>query len=203
MISQDPKVWGPHAWTFLDSIVASFPNDLTSSETEADIERMFNFWNSLYLPCKECMVHYIEFLAVHPIETVNNKSTYEAWYNLLKKNVFQHKQSQQITIPSSPQVHIPSSPASRIKSIRNLPIPTVYQNKNLTRYGSRISRSKAPGSSMLSTIPTYSNSTNPLAAAMISYHNTSTQQRQSKDPSRGARGCSSCGGGTRAILPKR
>ena len=198
MISQDPKVWGPHAWTFLDNIVTSFPNDLTSADTEADVERMFNFWNYLYLPCKECMVHYIEFLASYPIEKVNNKSSYEAWYNLLKIHVFQHKQSQQPT-----QVHIPSSPASRIKSIRNLPIPSVFQNKNLNRYGSKISRSRAPGSSLLSVIPTYSNTTNQLAAAMVTYNNTDAQQRSSKDPSHGARGCSKCGGGTRAILPKR
>lgn len=232
MISQDPKLWGPHTWIFLDSVVASFPNELISSETEADVERMFNFWNYLYLPCKECMVHYIEFLAANPIETVNNRSSYEAWYHLLKKNVFQHKQSQQpanytisssssLSSPSSyststtPQVEVhipPSSPASRIKSIRNLPIPSVYQSKNVNRYGSsRISRSRAPGSSILSTIPIYTQNTqntqnthntsintNQLASMV-----TNAQQRQSKDPSRGARGCSSCGGGTRAVIPKR
>jgi hypothetical protein len=91
-----------------------------------------------------------------------------------------------------------------------LPIPSVYQNKNVNRYGSsRISRSRAPGSSILSTIPMYTHNTHntthntSINTNQLASMATNAQQRQSKDPSRGARGCSSCGGGTRAILPKR
>jgi glycosyltransferase involved in cell wall biosynthesis len=59
----NPKIWGPHAWFFLDSIILSLPNKLNNEQKII----YKNFFTSLQyiLPCELCREHYKENLN-HP-----------------------------------------------------------------------------------------------------------------------------------------
>ena len=51
----NPKIWGPHTWFFLDSIMLSLPNKLNNEQQNI----YKNFFTSLQyvLPCEGCRNH--------------------------------------------------------------------------------------------------------------------------------------------------
>ena len=78
-----PKVWGPHAWFFLDSIVISIDN-----ENIADYKAFFEHIQKV-LPCAGCRTHYGEYLEQNPLTNIKTKDEFLIWihnlHNLVRK----------------------------------------------------------------------------------------------------------------------
>jgi hypothetical protein len=83
----NPKVWGPHGWFFIDSIVLSLPNKL--SYEQKNIYK--NFFTSLQdiLPCEGCRKHYKQNLIKYPLtDTVlSTKENMIKWVLNVHNNV--------------------------------------------------------------------------------------------------------------------
>lgn len=83
----NPKVWGPHGWFFLDSIVLSLPNKL--SYEQKNIYK--NFFTSIQdiLPCEGCREHYKQNLIKYPLTDVvlSNKENMIKWILNVHNNV--------------------------------------------------------------------------------------------------------------------
>jgi hypothetical protein len=93
----NPKIWGPHTWFFLDSIMLSLPNKL--NKEQQNIYK--NFFTSLQyvLPCEGCRNHYTENLKKYPLtdQILSNKENMIKW--LL--NVHNNIRKENKTIPIS------------------------------------------------------------------------------------------------------
>jgi len=89
----DPKIWGPHAWKFVESVFHSFPPHPMSEWTEEDrqcIEQIANFFQSLsfILPCEICRQDYQEFLKTHPIEdSLDSSKSLWLWIFHMRKHI--------------------------------------------------------------------------------------------------------------------
>jgi hypothetical protein len=61
----DPRVWGPHGWFFIETVILSIPENTT------DTGPYIRFLQSLadVLPCPGCQGEYREYLTTHPIPT--------------------------------------------------------------------------------------------------------------------------------------
>ena len=83
----NPKVWGPHGWFFIDSIVLSLPNKL--SYEQKNIYK--NFFTSLQdiLPCEGCREHYKQNLIKYPLTDVvlSKKENMIKWILNVHNNV--------------------------------------------------------------------------------------------------------------------
>ena len=83
----NPKVWGPHAWFFIDSIVLSLPNKLTYEQKNI----YKNFFTSLQyiLPCEGCREHYKQNLIKYPLTDIvlSKKENMVKWILNVHNNV--------------------------------------------------------------------------------------------------------------------
>lgn len=61
----NPKIWGPHLWVFLDTIVFEYP----TCPTNTDKNNMKNFIDSLrnILPCYKCQANFVNHLKIYPL----------------------------------------------------------------------------------------------------------------------------------------
>ena len=90
----NPELWGPHAWYFLDSIILTYPNNPT------DIEKnnYKNFFISLknILPCISCRNNYEYNLIKYPLtdEVLKSRSNMIDWILNIHNDIRQeHKKS--------------------------------------------------------------------------------------------------------------
>lgn len=90
----NPKVWGPHAWFFLDSIVISMDND-----NIADYKAFFQQLQKV-LPCAGCRKHFGEYLQQTPLSTVNTKDEFLVWIHNLHNLVRQRSKTAPRTLAS-------------------------------------------------------------------------------------------------------
>ena len=94
----NPKVWGPHAWFFLDSIMLSLPNKLNNEQKNI----YKNFFTSLQyiLPCECCRNHYTENLKKYPLtdQILSNKENMIKWLLNIHNNVRQENKTIPISI---------------------------------------------------------------------------------------------------------
>lgn len=76
-----PKVWGPYAWFFLDSIVLSLD--------EKNIDKYKAFFEQLQyvLPCGACRSHFGEYLRENPLMYVDTRDKFIVWINNLHNMV--------------------------------------------------------------------------------------------------------------------
>ena len=75
----DPRVWGPYAWKFLESLVCSLPpspsdnSESLPSYSTSDVDlisTLTNFFEhdlGILLPCEKCRSHYANFIVSHPV----------------------------------------------------------------------------------------------------------------------------------------
>lgn len=90
--SMDPKIWGPHAWFFIDTICISYPNN-NPDLIKKDIYR--NFFNILgdILPCKSCQIHYKNHMNRYPLtdEILSSRNSLLLWilqiHNVVNKSI--------------------------------------------------------------------------------------------------------------------
>lgn len=94
----NPKIWGPHAWFFLDSIMLSLPNKLNNEQKNI----YKNFFTSLQyiLPCEGCRNHYTENLKKYPLtdQILSNKENMIKWLLNIHNNVRQENKTIPISI---------------------------------------------------------------------------------------------------------
>lgn len=90
----NPELWGPHAWYFLDSVILTYPNNPT------DIEKnnYKNFFISLknILPCISCRNNYEDNLVKYPItnEVLKTRNNMINWILNIHNEIRQeHKKS--------------------------------------------------------------------------------------------------------------
>ena len=86
----EPKVWGPHAWFFLESIAMGYPTNPTST----DIEKTKLFFSSLkyVIPCLKCRQNFDKHSRNNPLtdDVLSSNETFFKWivdmHNLAKKD---------------------------------------------------------------------------------------------------------------------
>uniref|UniRef100_A0A6C0CYR7 thiol oxidase n=1 Tax=viral metagenome TaxID=1070528 RepID=A0A6C0CYR7_9ZZZZ len=89
----DPKIWGPHAWKFVESVFHSFPTAPASEWTEEDrrcVEQIGNFFQclSFILPCENCRQDYQKFLIAYPIEdSLDSPKSLWLWIFSMRKQI--------------------------------------------------------------------------------------------------------------------
>lgn len=61
----EPKIWGPHAWFFLETVCMAYPTKPTKEEKDA----VKNFFLSLkhLIPCEKCRNNYQSHLKIYPL----------------------------------------------------------------------------------------------------------------------------------------
>ena len=61
----EPKIWGPHAWFFLETAAMGYSTNPSNEEKKA----AENFFNSLHfmIPCEKCRNNYKQHLKSHPL----------------------------------------------------------------------------------------------------------------------------------------
>jgi hypothetical protein len=77
----NPKIWGPHAWFFLDSVIMSINND------DMNVYKDFFVRLGDVLPCGSCRVHYNDYLASFPLNDIRTKDELFIWFNNLHNRV--------------------------------------------------------------------------------------------------------------------
>jgi hypothetical protein len=94
----NPKVWGPHGWFFIESIVLSLPNKLNYEQKNI----YKNFFTSLQdiLPCEGCREHYNQNLIKYPLtDTVlSKKENMIRWILNVHNNVRRNNKNMPISI---------------------------------------------------------------------------------------------------------
>lgn len=92
----NPRIWGPHAWFFLDSVILSLPNRLNNEQKKI----YKDFFTSLQhiLPCQACREHYKENLKKYPLtdKVLSSKDNMIIWILSVHNNV--KKDSKKIPI---------------------------------------------------------------------------------------------------------
>ena len=78
-IDYNPKIWGPKAWFFIETIILSYPNNPTLND-----KTIFkNFFNSLanILPCEKCRNNYKNHIKSNPLndDILCNKNNLIEW----------------------------------------------------------------------------------------------------------------------------
>tara|TARA_Y100000768_G_scaffold388934_1_gene388915 strand:- start:634 stop:1035 length:402 start_codon:yes stop_codon:yes gene_type:complete len=90
----NPKIWGPKAWFFIETIILSYPNNPTTHD-KAIFKNFFNNLGNI-LPCDKCRTNYKQHLSVNPLtnKILYNKDSLLNWiikiHNLsMGKNIIQ------------------------------------------------------------------------------------------------------------------
>ena len=85
-INQNPSVWGPSAWNFLDFVTAGYPDVASWSEQV----QMTNFLEgfSTALPCEKCRVNFKRYASEKPPGlAVWGKRGLRDWLNDLRVSI--------------------------------------------------------------------------------------------------------------------
>jgi len=97
-INLNPKIWGPPAWFFIESIIISFPKNPTIEEKKSYI----NFFYSLpnILPCQKCREHFKYFLKKYPLDNsiLKSRERFITWIVAAHNNVNKINNSKNISI---------------------------------------------------------------------------------------------------------
>ena len=77
--SFEPKIWGPHAWFFLETIAMGYPDN----PSENDIKYAKDFFKGfkLMIPCEKCRFNYEKHLQKMPLtnEILSSKNNFFKW----------------------------------------------------------------------------------------------------------------------------
>ena len=75
----NPKIWGPKAWFFIETIILSYPEIPTTHDKVI----FKNFFNNLanILPCEKCRYNYKQHLISNPLtnKILSNKDLLLNW----------------------------------------------------------------------------------------------------------------------------
>lgn len=80
----DPKVWGPVAWAFLDSVVLSYP-EMANYEDQLWITDFFTNLSDA-LPCEKCRMNFKIYIRQNPLQqNVMGRETIARWLKKYKE----------------------------------------------------------------------------------------------------------------------
>lgn len=76
----NPKIWGPHAWFYYDTIVLSYPDN----PSQDDRETYRNYFQNVFktLPCQKCQLNYQSHLSELPLtdNILNSRDNLVSWW---------------------------------------------------------------------------------------------------------------------------
>ena len=97
-INLNPKIWGPHAWFFIDSILLSLPSELDKN-LQQQLKNFFISF-SVLLPCNICRNHFLKYM--NETDLINydfsNKDKIIIWVNNLHNIIRKSNNSKEISI---------------------------------------------------------------------------------------------------------
>jgi len=98
MINLNPKIWGPHAWFFIDSIIISLPN-IIDNTLQNEIKH-FLLSLSTILPCEKCRYHFSGYLKETDLPNIDfsTKDKVIKWINTLHNQVNNRNNTKNISI---------------------------------------------------------------------------------------------------------
>ena len=75
----EPKIWGPHAWFFLETITMSYPEN--PSEEQIKNFKTFFYTLQFIIPCNKCRVNYNKHLQIYPLSdhVLRNRDNLFKW----------------------------------------------------------------------------------------------------------------------------
>ena len=87
MINLNPKIWGPHGWFFIESIIIALPNNIDLN-MQNELKHFFISLQSL-LPCEKCRLHFSKYVKKTDIINYDfsNKNNVIKWINSAHNNV--------------------------------------------------------------------------------------------------------------------
>lgn len=97
-INLNPKIWGPHAWFFIDSILLSLPSHLNNN-LQQQLKNFFISF-SVLLPCELCRNHFLEYMKETDLINYDfsNKDKIIIWLNNLHNSIRKSNNSKEISI---------------------------------------------------------------------------------------------------------
>jgi hypothetical protein len=86
-IDLNPKIWGSHAWFFLESITIGLPENV-NEKTETELKHCLMSLTTL-IPCEVCRGHYSKYLVKTDIVNIDfsKRSNVLKWINNLHNKV--------------------------------------------------------------------------------------------------------------------
>jgi hypothetical protein len=105
-INLNPKIWGPHAWFFIDSIALSLPPHLDNN-LQQQLKNFFISF-SLLLPCESCKNHFSDYMKKTNLINYDfsTKDNVIFWINNLHNIIRISNNSNQFSINSMYQFYI-------------------------------------------------------------------------------------------------
>jgi hypothetical protein len=92
IFSENPKIWGPHAWFFLHSIALHYPDNPTPVQ-KLHYKSFFILLADV-LPCDQCQINMSNYLQNHRSEfdrAFQNKTSLYNWTIRFHNHVNNHK----------------------------------------------------------------------------------------------------------------
>lgn len=86
-VNYNPKVWGPPGWTFIDYVIAGYPE--TATLEEAQSMQLFIDSLAVLLPCKRCRDSHVVFTSNNPPDGyLNGRAAIQAWFIMYKNKTY-------------------------------------------------------------------------------------------------------------------
>ena len=102
MTNLNPKIWGPHAWFFIDSVVIGLPDNI-SNELQIQLKYFFVSMSFL-LPCESCRLHFTNYLKTTNID-FSTKTKVLKWVNNIHNNVRKNNKTKNISLEKTIQYY--------------------------------------------------------------------------------------------------
>jgi len=105
MINLNPKIWGPHGWFFIESVVIGLP-DKIPLEIQNELKHFF-ISISFLLPCETCRQHFSEYIKSTDIMGVDFSTKIQVltWINTVHNNIRKKNKSKPINIEKTIQYY--------------------------------------------------------------------------------------------------
>ena len=105
MINLNPKIWGPHGWFFIESVVIGLP-DKIPLEIQNELKHFF-ISISFLLPCETCRQHFSEYIKSTDIMGVDFSTKIQVltWINRVHNNIRKINRSKPINIEKTIQYY--------------------------------------------------------------------------------------------------
>lgn len=93
----NPKIWGPYAWFYHDTIILSYPDDPTNEDKEIYRNHFSNIYKTL--PCQKCEINYQTHLKELPLtdEILSDRTKLIRWWISIHNSVRKMTHSKELT----------------------------------------------------------------------------------------------------------
>ena len=93
----NPKIWGPHAWFYHDTIALSYPDHPSHEDKEIYRNHFTNIFKTL--PCQKCQMNYQGHLLELPLtdQVLSNRDNLISWWVKVHNSVKKMNGNKEIT----------------------------------------------------------------------------------------------------------